>query len=161
MTSSLEIVAPQVRIFAGRSESFFQFGSEWRRATSEDEAVAYSGYDRETHEPNVGIYVMPRPNGLVRIGFDLWKLSSNLSPAVIERLQNRWRHEAAGLSKSMLRSALRRSHFSKSFARFEISPERLEEWKSELESLLSDPASFESLERRMSAREHDPEITNG
>jgi hypothetical protein len=160
MTSSFEIVAPQVRFFS-KSDSYFQFGSEWRRASAEDEAHSFAGFDRTTREPSVGIYIARRPNGLLRVGVDLWRLGVNFQPAVIERLQNRWRREAATLSKSMLQSALRRSHFSKSFLRFEISPERLEEWKSELESVLSDPASFESLERRMSAREHDPEITNG
>ena len=148
MTPALEIVAPQVRIFSGKSDSFFQFGTEWRRATSEDEAHAYTGFDGTTREPSVGIYVTKRPNSLMRIGFDLWRLGVNLQPAVIERLQDRWRRESETLSKSMLKSALRRSHFSKSFARFEISPERIEGWKAELESVLSDPASFETLERR-------------
>jgi len=142
------LMPPNIRFFSGRSESYFQFGSEWRRATSEDEAKAYSGYDRTTHDPNVGIYITPRPNGLVRIGFDLWKLNANLRPATIERLQNRWRQESTELSKFMLRSAQRRSHFSKSFARFEISPERIEEWKLELESVLSNPDSYETIEPR-------------
>jgi hypothetical protein len=139
---------PNVRIFSGRSDSFFLVGTEWHRADAEDEAKAFSGYDRETHEPNVGIYIVRRPNSLLRIGFDIWKLNANLRPEAIERIETRWRREAVGLSKSMLRSAQRRSHFSKSFARFEISPERLEAWKSELESILSNPASFEPLERR-------------
>jgi hypothetical protein len=134
-----------VCFFSGKSESFFRVGSEWHRADAEDEAKAFSGYDRETHEPNVGIYVTPRPNRLLRIGFDLWKINANLRPEAIERLQNRWRQEAATLSKSMLRSALRRSHFSKSFMRFEISPERLEAWKSELSAVLSNPESYEQI----------------
>jgi hypothetical protein len=142
---------PNVRFFSGRSESYFQFGSEWRRATSEDEAHAFTGFDRVTREPSVGIYISKRPNGLLRIGFDLWRLNANLRPAIIERLQNRWRQESAALSKSLLRSAQRRSHFSKSFMRFEISPDQLEGWKVELESILSDPASFEPLECRPTA----------
>jgi hypothetical protein len=139
---------PSIRFFADTSESFVQFGDEWRRLTQEDEARMHTGYDRLSHEPSVGIYIVRRPNGLVRVGFDLWKLNANLRPAVIERLENRWRQESASLSKSMLRSTLRRSHFSRSFARFEVSPERLEGWKQELESILSNPDSYEQIEHR-------------
>lgn len=142
---SATLLPPNIRFFSGRPESFFQFGTEWRRATPEDEAHAYTGFDRTTREPSVGVYVERRPNGLLRIGFDLWRLSVNLCPAAIERLQNRWRRESASLSKSMLRSASRRSHFSKSFMRFEISPERLQEWKSELAAVLSTPESYERI----------------
>lgn len=147
---SATFLPPNIRFFSGRSESYFQFGSDWRRATPEDEAKGFSGYDRITDEPTVGIYIVRRPNGLLRIGWDLWKLNVNLRPAAVERIERRWRREAQGLSKSMLRSASRRSHFSKSFARFEISPEYLEGWKVELESVLGDPVSFEALERRTS-----------
>jgi hypothetical protein len=145
---SAEIVAPQIRFFSGRSESFIQVGSDWRRCSPEDEAHSFTGYDRTTHEPCVGVYIERRPNTLLRIGFDLWKLNANLRPAAIDRIETRWRREAAGLSKSMLRSVGRRAHFSRSFARFEVAPEHLEAWKAELESILSNPASFEPLERR-------------
>lgn len=157
MSPSAVILAPHVRCFAGRSESFFQFGSEWRRATSEDEAHQYTGFDRTTREPSVGVYIVRRPNGLMRIGFDLWRLSVNLQPAAIERIENRWRQEALSLSKSMLKSVGRRSHFSKSFARFEISPERIEEWKNELESVLSNPDSYENIERKPMSDQLNPE----
>ena len=136
---------PNVRFFSGRSESFFQFGSEWHRATPEDEAHQYTGYDRTTHEPCIGVYVEGRPNGLLRIGFDLWRLSVNLQPAAIAPTESRWRREAASLSKSLLRSASRRSHFSKSFMRFEVSPEGLEAWKFELSAVLSNPDSYEKI----------------
>jgi hypothetical protein len=136
---------PTIRFFSGRSQSYFQFGSEWRRASAEDEAHAFTGFDHTTHEPSVGVYVERRSNRLLRIGFDLWRLSVNLCPAVIQRLQNRWRQESGALSKSLLRSAERRSHFSKSFARFEISPERLEAWKSELAAVLSNPDSYQRI----------------
>jgi hypothetical protein len=151
ISSLVEIVAPRVQFFSGKSESFMQIGSEWKRCTPEDEAHHFTGYDRVTHEACVGIYITRRPNGLLRIGFDLWRLNANLRPENIERIEKRWRREAAGLSKSMLRSVLRRSHFSKSFMRFEISPEQLEGWKAEFESVLSDPASFEPPECRTTA----------
>jgi hypothetical protein len=147
LQSPAAFLPPNVRFFAGRSESFIQFGSDWRRATPEDEAKMHSGHNRETHEPCIGVYVVRRPNGLLCVGFDLWKLNVNLRPAAIERLQSRWRQQATSLSKSMLRSVLRRSHFSKSFARFEISSEHVEEWKSELAAVLSNPDSFEPLDR--------------
>ena len=148
MTPTAAIVAPQVRCFSGRQDSFVQDGERWRRTTPEDEAHFHTGFDHETHEPSVGIYIERRPNGLLRIGFDIWKLSLNLRPAVIERVENRWRQEAASFSKSLLRSTSRRSHFSNSFARFEIAPERLEAWKAELEHVLSNSESYECVSRR-------------
>jgi hypothetical protein len=135
-----------VKFFAGRSECFVQDGERWRRMLPEDEAHHHTGYDRDTHGPNVGIYVTRRPNGLLRIGFDLWKIDANLRPSVIERLESRWRErEAVNLSNSMLRRVSQRAHISKSFARFEISVHRLEEWRLELESILSDPNTYESI----------------
>jgi hypothetical protein len=62
---------PLVRFFAGRSQSFVEFGGSWRRMTPEDEARSHTGYHRETLEPNIGIYATRRPNSLLRIGFDL------------------------------------------------------------------------------------------
>jgi len=138
-------LSPNIRFFSGRSESFFQFGSEWRRATPEDEAHQFTGFDRATREPSVGVYIVKRPNGLMRVGFDLWRLGVTLQPAAIERLQDRWHQEAGALSKSLLRSAGRRPHFSESFARFEVAAERLEEWKSELSAVLSNPESYERI----------------
>ena len=144
MSAATEI-APNTDFFSGRSEAFVQIGPEWRRATPEEEARASTGYSRDAHEPNVGIYLVPRPNGLVRVGFDLWKLDVNLRPEIVEGMEARWRAEAVSFSKSLLKSVLRRSHFSKSFARFEISPDRLEQWKEELESILSNPESYDVI----------------
>ena len=148
MTAIAEIAPPHVRFFTEKSQSFLQFGSEWKRCSPEDEGRLNTGYDRQTREACVGVYIARRPNGLVRVGFDLWRLNVNLSRAAIERIEKRWRQDAASLSKSMLHSVGRRAHFSKSFMRFEISPERLEEWKLELEHVLSNPAAFERLEYR-------------
>jgi hypothetical protein len=64
------VCTPVVRFFARRSQSFVQSGSDWRRLTPEDEAKMFSGHDRETHEPCVGIYVVRRQNGLLCVGFD-------------------------------------------------------------------------------------------
>jgi predicted enzyme related to lactoylglutathione lyase len=65
---------------------------------------------------------------------------------VIERIASRWQQrEAVNLSPSMLRAVGRRVHISKSFARFEISLHRLEEWRLELESILSDSNTYESI----------------
>src|SRR6267143_459152 len=130
---------PIVKFFSGRAECFIQDGRKWHRMSCEDEAHGFTGFSRETNEVNVGIYATRRPNGLVRVGFDVWRIGANLRPTAIERLENRWRQEAASFSKPMLRSVSRRAHFSKSFMRFEVSPERVEEWKLELESILSNP----------------------
>ena len=144
--ASTTLAPPNVRFFSGRSESFIQCGSVWKRTTPEDDAKMHTGYDRETQEPNVGIFVIRVANGLLRVGFDLWKIDANLRPSVIERLESRWQQrEAVNLSASQLRAVGRRVHISKSFARFEISIHRLEEWKSELESILSDPNTYESI----------------
>ncbi len=138
--------APTVRFFSGRSESFMQCGSEWRRLTVEDEARHATGCNRETRAASVGVYILPKGNGLVCVGFDLWKIDANLRPSAVEHFESQWRQrEAANLSKSRLRHAQRRSHFSKSFARFEVSPDRLEDWKAELSAVLSNPESYQSL----------------
>jgi hypothetical protein len=140
------LLPPNIRFFSGRSESFVQDGERWRRMSPEDEAHMHTGYNREAHEPNIGVYIVRRPNGLLRIGFDIWKLNVNLRPSAIERLESRWQQrEAVNLSPSMLRNVARRVHISKSFARLEISLHRVEEWKVELESILSDPNTYESI----------------
>jgi len=146
MTPVVITIAPNVRFFSGRSESFVQDGDRWRRMSPEDEAHFHTGYDRETHEPSVGVYIVRRPNGLFRIGFDIFRLNVNLRPAIVERIESRWQQrEAVNLPKSMLRRVGQRLHFSKSFAQFEISLHRLEEWQSELSAILSNPESYEKI----------------
>lgn len=144
-THNCKQLSPSVRFFAGRSQSFVQCGTEWHRLTSEDEARLATGFARESREPNVGVYVARRPNGLVRLGFDLARLDLKLTPAAIERLEGRWRGEASNFSKPLYRATLRRTHFSRSFTQFEVAPERVEGWKLELESVLSDPNTYESI----------------
>ncbi|HWY08228.1 MAG TPA: hypothetical protein VNY24_15310 [Candidatus Acidoferrales bacterium] len=104
-----------------------------------------TGFARESREPNVGVYVARRPNGLVRLGFDLARLDVKLTPGAIERLEGRWRGEAASFSKPLFRSVQRRAHFSRSFAQFEIAPERVEQWRGELSAILENPASYETI----------------
>ena len=146
MTPTAVIIAPQVRCFSGKQDFFIQDGERYRRTTPEDEASLYTGVNRETREPHVGIYITRRPNDLVRIGFDLWRIGANLRPSAVERLESRWQtREAVNLSPSMLRAVGRRVHISKSFARFEISLHRVEEWKAELTAVLSNPESYEQL----------------
>jgi hypothetical protein len=114
----------------------------------EDLAKIHTGRDLHTHEPHLGVFIQRRANGLVRIGFDLWRLDVNLRPAVLERLENLWNREAMGLSTSMRRSVARRVHISKSFARFEVRPETVEAWKAELAAILENPDSFEPISPR-------------
>ena len=143
--------APAVQFFAGRSESFVQEGARWRRMTPQDEAHACTGRDRETDEVTLGISISPRPNGLMKVEFDLFRLGANLRPETIERLRARWAKEASTFSKLLQKSVNRRAHFSKSFAQFEVSPERLEAWKSELSAVLENPDSYEPIESRIVA----------
>lgn len=144
-TRGRPVELPLVSFFAGRSQSFVQFGGGWRRMTPEGEARSHTGYQRETRESSIGVSIMRRPNGLLRVAFDLARLDLNLRPATIEHLRRRWHAEAATLSKSLHCSASRRAHFSKSFASFEIAPERIEEWEDVLEAVLSDVNTYEPI----------------
>jgi hypothetical protein len=92
-------IPPIVRVFSGRSESFVQSGpgSAWQRLTNEDEARRATGHNRETKVPSVGVYVIRTNGGRVKVGFDLWRLSANLTPAALARLENRWRSDDAPL----------------------------------------------------------------
>jgi hypothetical protein len=84
------------------------------------------------------------------VGCDLWRLSANLTPAVVTRLGNLWRTEDAPLfSKTGLRTLDRKVHFSLSFVTVVTLPERVAFWTDELVSVLSNPDSFEPLERRL------------
>ena len=141
----LTVLPPHLAFFSRPSQWLRRVGSQWRRATPECDAHSHTGRDQDG-ERHLGIYVVPRRNGLVRIAFDLWRLGLNLRPEIIERLWARWRADGESLSKSLLKSAERRSHFSKSFAAFEVSIHRLEQWKSELDSILSNPASYVPIE---------------
>lgn len=140
--------APVIQFFAGRCELFTQDGSRWRRLSVAEEAHDFTGFDRQTRETSLGVSIERRPNGLLRIAFDLWKLDVNLQPAAIERLEKRWQQEASAFSKPLLRSVNRRVHFSKSFAQFEVTAENVEGWKNELVSVLENPESFEPIESR-------------
>jgi hypothetical protein len=143
------IAPPTVRVFSGRPEGFVGQPNtdSWRRITVEEEARMRTGLNRETREPSIGVYVAVN-NGRVKIGFDLWKLDVNLKPDVLERLEQQWREgDAVLFSKQALRRVGRKVHISKSFVTIVTAPERLEFWKTELESILSDAHSFELIGR--------------
>jgi hypothetical protein len=138
--------APTVKIYSGRQESFYANGPhDWRRMTAEDTAKAHTGYDRETREPRLGIYTFPRRNGLVRIGYDNIKLAMNVREDVLERIAARWRVQVASLPKTQLRRLLNRAHFCRTFMRFDTQPENVDGWTRELESILSNPGSYEPI----------------
>lgn len=151
--SATSFLPPLVRVFSRRSESFVQTGpgSTWHRLTAEDEAKRATGHHRETKAPSIGVYVLPPKNGRVKVGFDLWRLSANLTRDVLARLENRWRSNDAPLfSKTALRTHDRRVHFSPSFVTVVTLPERVAFWIDEFVSVLSNPRSFEPIERRPS-----------
>ena len=145
MTATI-LIAPTVEFFAGKQDGFAGVpGVSWHRLTPRESAKGHTGYSREAREPKVGIYVEPVPNGLTRIGLDLWKLNVNFRPSVIERLEQRLIASTNDLSKSQRRYALRHLHVSRTFMEFVVKAEDVEKWKSELSRLLTDPGSFEPL----------------
>jgi hypothetical protein len=153
MTATAFHIAPTVRVFNKRSESFIQSGpgSAWHRLTAEDEAKRATGHNRDTKAPSVGVYVMRTSSGRVKVGCDLWRLSANLAQAVVTRLENLWRTEDAPLfSKTALRALDHKVHFSASFVTVVTLPERVAFWTDELVSVLENPESFQALERRPS-----------
>ncbi len=150
MSATAFLIPPTVYVFNRRSESFIQSGpgSTWHRLTAEDEAKRATGHNRETKEPSIGVFVFPPRNGRVKVGFDLWRLSANLRLDVLARLENRWRSDDAPLfSKAALRALDRKVHFSSSFVTIVTLPERVAFWTDEFVSVLSNPGSFEPLER--------------
>ena len=153
MSATAFLIAPNVRVFNKRSESFIQsgLGSTWHRLTAEDEAKLATGHNRETKAPSVGVYVICSNGGRVKVGCDLWRLSANLTPVILSQLETRWRTDDAPLfSKAALRTLDRKVHFSPSFVTIVTLPERAAFWTDELVSVLSNPDSFEALERRHS-----------
>jgi hypothetical protein len=147
--SAASLVAPRVKFYSGRQDTFLSDGpSRWRRMTPEDSAKAHTGYDIATREPHLGVFIVPVGNGFRRIGFDVIRLDLNIRDSTRARLEQRWREQSASLPKTQLRHLLRRAHFARSFARFEVQPESVEEWKHELECVLTNSESFEPLERR-------------
>jgi hypothetical protein len=140
------IVAPVVRFYSGRQETFLSDGpSQWRRMTPEDMAKAHTGYDHESREPHLGVFIVPVGNGFRRIGFDVIRLDLRLRESTMARLEQRWREQSASLPKTQLRHLLRRAHFSRSFARFEVQPDSVERWKDELECVLTNPETYEPI----------------
>jgi hypothetical protein len=139
------IVPPVVKFYSGRQESFIGDGPSWRRMTPEDSARAHTGYDITTREPHLGVFIVPVGNGFRRIGFDAFKLNLNLRESTMARLELRWREQSASLPKTQLRHLLRRAHFARSFARFEVQPDSVDEWEEELECILSNPETYESI----------------
>jgi hypothetical protein len=117
-----------------------------RRTTPEDDAHYHTGYLLGTRKPNLGVAIVRRANGLVKIAFDLIRIDVNLRADTIEELRNRWLSESAAFSKALLKSASRRAHFSKTFASFEVEPSRLDAWKRKLSIILSDPKNFDLID---------------
>ena len=148
MSASLatSLAPPTVKFYSGRQESFIGDGpGRWRRMTPEDMAKAHTGYDHESREPHLGVFIIPVGNGFRRIGFDVIRLNLNIRESTMERLEQRWREQSASLPKTRLRHLLRRAHFARSFARFEVQPENVERWKDELECVVTNPETYEPI----------------
>jgi hypothetical protein len=140
------LIAPSVEFFSGKQEAYVGVpGLSWRRITPKEAAQDHTGFAHATRECHVGVYVVPVSNGLVRLGFDLWRLDMNLKPSVCERLEQCLRSRVTGLSKSQLRYFYRHSHVSRSHADFVVRPEDLSGLKDELSAILSDLGSYEAI----------------
>jgi hypothetical protein len=142
------IVPPTVRVYRGRMDSFIGDGpgsGNWHRMAPEDMVYAHTGYDVDTHEPSVGGYVIRRQTA----SYDLMFGSSvqTYGPRWSNIWRNRWTQDVTSLSKSMRQNVLRRPHFSKSFARFEVSLDRIESLKDELSAVLSNAERYQRRER--------------
>ena len=141
------IAPPAVRFYERPSNSYVQMpGGTWHRLDAQDESHFGTGYDRATHEAKIGIYVLRKSADRIKIGCDLARVDVNLKPAVLEKLEEQWKSgDAALFSKSALRNVSRKIHFSRSFVTIICLPERLNFWRSELESILSNPFSFDPI----------------
>jgi hypothetical protein len=138
--------APFVEFFSGRQEAYVGVpGLSWRRVTPKEAAHSFTGRDRDSHEPRVGVFIAALPGDIVRIGFDLMRLDVNLTESTRERLHALYATRSAKWSKAELRRTRDRVHFSKSFAEFVVREEHVNVWKDELAQVLSDPGSFEAI----------------
>jgi len=134
-----------VKFFEEPSKNAIIGPCEHRQATLKDDARYHTGYSAGSRKANVGIFVVPRANGLARIGFDLIRIDVNLRAAAIEELRARWTTESANLSKQLFKSVSRRSHFSKTFAEFEVEPRFVVGWKRKLTAVFSDGNNLEHI----------------
>jgi hypothetical protein len=140
------LIAPSIEFFSGRQEAFVKDSvGSWHRLTAQEAAKEFTGRDRESRELRVGVFVSPRSNGMVQLGFDLWRLDSNLTESTCEHLRKLHVSRSSGWSKAELRYSRDRAHFSKSFAEFVVRQDDLDAWKDELTNVLSAPGSFEPL----------------
>jgi hypothetical protein len=125
-----------------RSQYYVEAPRGWRRLLPREESHASTGYDlhREAH---LGVSVTRRQNGRYRIAFDVFRLNLKLTASVLDRIERRWREQASTFSKPIQRRMT--LHTSASFVELETFPERVEEWKSFLEALLTSSGSYEQL----------------
>jgi hypothetical protein len=144
--STTILPAPSIEFFSGRQEAFVKDSvGAWHRLTAQESAKEFTGRDKDSRELRIGVFVSPCSNGMVQLGFDLWRLDSNLTESTCEHLRKLHVSRSSGWSKSELRYTRDRVHFSKTFAEFIVRHEELDEWKEELSRTLSDHASFEAI----------------
>lgn len=140
------LAAPSIEFFSGRQESFVKDSvGSWHRLTAQEAAKEFTGRDRDSHELRIGVFVSPRSNGMVQLGFSLWRLDKNLAEPTREHLRELHASRSSGWSHDELRYSRSRVHFSKTFAEFVVRHEDLDDWKDELSRVLCDPASFEAI----------------
>lgn len=140
------LTAPSVEFFSGRQEAFVGIpGPSWHRVTPKEAAHSFTGRDRDSHEPRIGVFISALPGDMAKLGFDLMRLDVNLTESTRERLRALYAARSAAWSKAELRRTRDRVHFSKSFSEFVVRREDVEEWKDVLSQLLADPGSYEGI----------------
>lgn len=145
MSTTITFAAPSVEFFAGRQETFERTpNGSYRRMTAKDAANLHTGSSSDG-QSHVGVFFSPRQNGMVEVGFSLWRLAANLTPATCEQLREHFVSRSRAWSKSELRYSRDRVHFAKTFAEFVVREGEVDEWKVELSVVLSDPGSYEAI----------------
>lgn len=145
------VFVPSLKYFSAKSDSYVWFDGRCVRLTPEDDARFHTGFSQPNREPQLGISITRRQNGLFRFTVDLWRLDVRLRDRVVRHVESRWEAQASaagflGLSKSAFRRVLRRATFTNTLLQFETTQLGVDEWKFELAAILSDSDSYESLQ---------------
>lgn len=145
-SSNLIPLPPHVHFIESRPTFYLGDPTGWHRASLEQSAYLRTGISTDPRESNVGIYVRRRQNNRYLLGFDLWRLPLKLRSEVVERLRVRWRAQVDVLPKP----ARNRIRFCGGCTSFELETtlDHVDGWKAVLGNVLSDPNSFEAIERR-------------
>ena len=71
---------------------------------TKEAAHSFTGRDRDSHEPRIGVFISALPGDMAKLGFDLMRLDVNLTESTRERLRALYAARSAGWSKAQLRA---------------------------------------------------------